>query len=661
MRLALGKIALEAGEHATAVEALTDLEQLLPLAKDEIDSLYARAAAVAGPQDRAAQIYERSAKVRDQVRAAETWLAAGRLKEARRAADTAVRRAEITRRAHDEEHAHAVRARIAERAKAVAVAAGDYRWLVVNGTEANLVREGIAGIDRLGGRLAVQERVEALAKSADKTNIEDTLRALDALVAKHAPEAAFIALGRARALYHARDYVRAHREFAAAAAMKSAWAMEGQYYAARSAVRAGRPDDALTRYQAVSLRGDKSPWGEHAALRRAELLATLGRHREAADAFARFTARYGRSPDAKDALYGRALALLSASDAAGARKLLTNLRERTDDRRARANLQHLEGVAALRAGDVELAKKLWLELIKSAPLTWPALAAHARLATTGYAPLPPLIQEPPAVSEAALPLELPEGPALFHSLGLDGLAEQRLGKMEQEAAERYAGRASEALCEMYGMLGGGGRRHQVGSRAVSLDLLMRAPTAAERWAWECVYPLAHRDIVTLEEQRHGLPMGLIHAIMRQESAFKRLARSPVGARGLMQLMPDTAARVATEIALDFDAAKITRPDVNVRLGAHYIAKLLGAFGKSTPLAVAAYNAGPQAVDHWLSDQTDREMDVWVARIPYEETRNYVERVMGNFCRYQYLTGGIAAITPLPLALPTSVSIGDDAY
>jgi soluble lytic murein transglycosylase len=129
----------------------------------------------------------------------------------------------------------------------------------------------------------------------------------------------------------------------------------------------------------------------------------------------------------------------------------------------------------------------------------------------------------------------------------------------------------------------------------------------------------------------------------------------------MQLMPNTAARAATEVDMDFDPREVTRPDVNVKLGAHYIAKLLETFGGNVPVAVAAYNAGPHAVQTWLTAPKEREVDLWVARIPYGETRAYVRRVLGNLSRYQYLAGGVGAVSPLPLQLPEASALGADAY
>jgi soluble lytic murein transglycosylase len=247
----------------------------------------------------------------------------------------------------------------------------------------------------------------------------------------------------------------------------------------------------------------------------------------------------------------------------------------------------------------------------------------------------------------------------LQSLGLDTAAEERLTRMEQEAARAYDGRESEALCTMYGHLSCAGRRHYVGSRAASFELLMKPPSEAERWAWSCVYPGPYADLVTHEERTFELPRGLVYAVMRQESAFKPSALSPVGAQGLMQLMPNTARRAAEELSLG-EIDNVLRPDTNVKLGAFYLGKMLKSFGGNVTLAAAAYNAGPNAVASWLG-AGNREADLWVARIPYVETRRYVERVITNLGRYQWLQGGNEAVSRFELALPDKIAVADDAY
>jgi soluble lytic murein transglycosylase len=214
---------------------------------------------------------------------------------------------------------------------------------------------------------------------------------------------------------------------------------------------------------------------------------------------------------------------------------------------------------------------------------------------------------------------------------------------------------------MYAQLAQAKRRYRVGVNAVGYEALKRAPSDADRWAWECVYPRPFGAAVRALEEQHAVPRGLLYALMRQESAFDPVVVSPASAVGLMQLMPSTAERAAREMEMGLELSELTSPDVNLRLGGFYIAKLLRTFEGSLPLAAAAYNAGPQAVSRWLHAGAEQDTDLWVARIPYGETRHYVGRVLANLARYQWLEGGEAAVAMVPLQIPTGIKAPADAY
>lgn len=138
---------------------------------------------------------------------------------------------------------------------------------------------------------------------------------------------------------------------------------------------------------------------------------------------------------------------------------------------------------------------------------------------------------------------------------------------------------------------------------------------------------------------------LSHAIIRQESSFDRTAVSPVGARGMMQLMPPTAREVTGKMGLPYDLGRLTRdPDYNITLGSAYFATLMDYWGGSAPLAVASYNAGIGNVRKWITANGDPRLagaDVlkWIEDIPYYETKNYVQRVLENAVVYEHLDPG----------------------
>jgi len=130
-------------------------------------------------------------------------------------------------------------------------------------------------------------------------------------------------------------------------------------------------------------------------------------------------------------------------------------------------------------------------------------------------------------------------------------------------------------------------------------------------------------------------------LIRQESAFNAQAVSPAGAMGLMQLMPDTAAQIGKQLKVGkFKDSRLTSdPKFNITLGRAYLDKLVDRFGGSYVLATAAYNAGPNRVRQWMDTygdprQADTDVVDWIESIPFDETRNYVQRVMENLQVYR---------------------------
>jgi soluble lytic murein transglycosylase len=148
----------------------------------------------------------------------------------------------------------------------------------------------------------------------------------------------------------------------------------------------------------------------------------------------------------------------------------------------------------------------------------------------------------------------------------------------------------------------------------------------------------------------GSGKALAYAIARQESAFNPGAVSPANARGLLQILPGTAQGVAKRHGLTYAAAKLTTDaGYNATLGAHYLGEQIDAFGGSYILTFIAYNAGPKRVPEWITrygDPRSKSLDEvvdWIERIPFPETRNYVQRVMENYQVYKVRLGQKADI------------------
>jgi soluble lytic murein transglycosylase len=151
------------------------------------------------------------------------------------------------------------------------------------------------------------------------------------------------------------------------------------------------------------------------------------------------------------------------------------------------------------------------------------------------------------------------------------------------------------------------------------------------------YPLAYWELIQQKAQERGLDPYLVLALIRQESLFDARARSPAAALGLMQLIPPTAARVAKQLGLPTPSQDMLfQPEVNIALGTQYLKDLLQRYSNNWFKALAAYNAGEAAVDRWEKEIVTDDIEEFVERIPYVETRGYVKLVLRNHRIYKRL-------------------------
>lgn len=154
------------------------------------------------------------------------------------------------------------------------------------------------------------------------------------------------------------------------------------------------------------------------------------------------------------------------------------------------------------------------------------------------------------------------------------------------------------------------------------------------------FPVEYSDIVDEYADERALDPSWVFGVLRQESAFMVDVRSPAGAIGLMQLMPDTAKRVARTLGRPQPSTlSLQDPETNIALGTGYLRMMLDELARNPVLATAAYNAGPHRVNNWMPPR-DLEADIWVELIPFPETRQYVQRVMAYTVIYDQRRGTV---------------------
>lgn len=193
------------------------------------------------------------------------------------------------------------------------------------------------------------------------------------------------------------------------------------------------------------------------------------------------------------------------------------------------------------------------------------------------------------------------------------------------------------------------------------ELLAAAQLACDRQLWDrCIntsdrtvgevdiaqrYPLPYREQLVPKAEDAGVDPAYVYGLIRQESRFVTDARSAVGAGGLMQVMPGTARWTAKKLGLKFTPDMLTDRDMNLKLGTGYLKLVLDDFGGSQALAAAAYNAGPARPRRWR-DGPMLEPAIWTENVPFNETRDYVKRVLTNAAIYHaVLTGTPVSLKP----------------
>jgi len=214
------------------------------------------------------------------------------------------------------------------------------------------------------------------------------------------------------------------------------------------------------------------------------------------------------------------------------------------------------------------------------------------------------------------------------NLGIVNYAVLEAQRVNRAAVKKAIGVSDEGAAGLFRYLAGdlrGGIRE-----TVNLQLDPKNPGLLDRIR----YPLAPEYVNDCDQPQAGIDPLVLHSIIRQESLFQTDALSSAGAVGLMQLMPRTAAETARKNGLPKPSrADLTRPEVNVRLGTLYLAKLLKEFDGDYFRAVAAYNSGESAVRRWWNASGAEDSATYMERISYQETRMYLRRVIFNLLQY----------------------------
>lgn len=436
------------------------------------------------------------------------------------------------------------------------------------------------------------------------------------------------------ALFNVRRYGEARTAFERAGGHD-----EARFWVARAAAREGSVPEAMRIFAELGTSSDPD-WASRALF----LLGTLHDGRdEQQQARARFeqVAGYTVFPErVRDALWRLGWSDFQAARYTEARKhflaMVASARAEGLDADSTRRARYWAARAGEQGDAKEAARAEFLTLAHEAPFSYYGLRAQQRLgksfvsASSGATPLEPVGLAPGREGVAYWRLQRA---ALLVEAGLSELAALELRALADAPlplADRIAiGRVMVAADDF-------AAAQRIVVEAAQAPLAEGLRPGYER-LWWLAWPRAYPDAVVAVAEL-GVEPQLVWAIMREESSFRPRVRSSAGAVGLMQLMPETALRVARRANRpDPDEAALELPEVNVELGTRYLAELNERMNGRTSAMIASYNAGPRAVARWLEEaEPDVEDDVFVESMPYDQTQSYTRRVLRSYWLYDRL-------------------------
>ena len=390
---------------------------------------------------------------------------------------------------------------------------------------------------------------------------------------------------------------------------------------------------ALEYFKLMRDRYPKSPHADFAANASARIYESSGKTEEALNAYQNLAKQGGEAQWREEGAWRAAWIYYFRKDDFKANAAFKRLAASKDANKYRLASLYWQARTAGRMQQIEDAKRLYLTILGDGEESYYKAAATARLTAMGAMPeekkvdaTPP--EAKPAVLTSAQSFHLLRAQELTE-ISLQTLATAELDEVRSLSSEDLAMRL--LLLKEYGRSGAYNRIVTLSNQAP----LTRYGEELARYR----YPLAYWETVQKVAKESGVDPYLVVSLMRQESLFDPRALSPAAAHGLMQMLHSTAARTAARLKLAAPSReKLFEPELNLKLGIHHMKELLQRFSNNYVKAIAAYNAGAEAVSRWETRSAGAEDDEFVERIPYTETQLYVKLVLRNLRVYKKLYG-----------------------
>ncbi len=372
------------------------------------------------------------------------------------------------------------------------------------------------------------------------------------------------------------------------------------------------------------------PYTDRAQYASADIHEYFGRKQEAIENYTEVQQRFPNSAVRQDAAWRLAWLYYRSGEFGLAQATFRSLFAQSRDGSFSSAALYWQGRTTERLGEHEAAKEIYRQIINGGAESYYQALAAGRLEQLRA----PLEMNRPTQAEVVSEPDPPlRADLTFHLARARDLAALSLHQLAVREIDEVRRRA-KSLEQLRALLA----REYFNNHAYgrSLALAQQLPeTRSDRDLYR--YPLAYWQSIQQKTLERGIDPYLVLALIRQESLFNPLARSPASAFGLMQLILPTAARVAKQIGLPAPTQnELFEPGLNLTLGTQYLRDLLERYSNNWFKAIAAYNAGEAAVDRWVREIDTDDIEEFVERIPYYETRGYVKRVMRNHRIYKRL-------------------------
>jgi soluble lytic murein transglycosylase len=414
------------------------------------------------------------------------------------------------------------------------------------------------------------------------------------------------------------------------------------YWRLRALDRLGRGGEALRLSETFPAEYPGGIYGDRVLQLKAQILEDRGEAEQAIAAYREVAVKFPKGTLVLPSLWKAGWLLLQKGDPEAATRTWEAVETFKPFTPWSEKALYWRGIALEKNGKTEAAEQIFKRLRREFPAAYYTQLAVGRGASPALGKGFPPIQEVPFAY-------LPDPAAGAGETGILRLKKGRLlsrlnlfaeAQEELEATETNGGAGEEMRLEvsrLYREMGEYHRSNLLVRRNFAVRPLTNNLSPKEHSLQLLAYPLGNPLWINRYAESRKLDPALLCAVILEESRFDPQALSVAGARGLMQIMPATGKEIAKSLKVrPFEEQKLYDPEVNIRFGSWYLARLLEEFGGKAHLAVAAYNAGPRAVKDWLARFPGLSEDEFVERIPYLETRNYVVRVLTSRQVYRIL-------------------------